>query len=131
MFRKHAFAAKFVSFVYQLKNDVLALLADGRHVVHLDNELAAMKVYSCLFARTSQFGCPGSNELSFHNQPTLLGAIDQRNLQHSFFLLLADKARRTPNPQNRKSLNCQETASRSRNGEVEEVERVETVERIG
>jgi hypothetical protein len=131
MFRKHAAATKFVSFVYQLNNYVLALLADGRDVFHLDDEFAAMKVYSCFCARTSQFGCPGSNELSFHNQQTLPGAIDQRNLQHSFFLLLADKARRTPNSHNRKSLNCQETASRSRNGEVEEVERVETVERIG
>src|SRR5579864_4609761 len=102
MFRKHAAATKFVSLVYQLKNYVLALLANGRHVLHFNNELAAMKVYSCLFARTSQFGGPGSNELSLHNQPTLPGTIDQRNLQHSFFLLLvirqgARQTRRTVN----------------------------------
>jgi hypothetical protein len=131
MFRKHAAATKFVSLVYQLNNYVLALLADGRDVFHLDNECAAVKVYSCFFARTPQFGCPGGNELSFHNQPTLPDTIDQRNLQHFLLPASCDKARRTPNSQNRKSLNFKETAPRSRNGEVEEVESVETVERIG
>jgi hypothetical protein len=91
MFRKHAAATKFVSLVYQLNNYVLALLADGRDMFHLDNEFAAVKVYSCFFARTPQFGCPGGNELSFHNQPTLPDTIDQRNLQHSSFLLLVTR----------------------------------------
>src|SRR5690348_1635776 len=100
MFREHAVTTKFVSLVYQLENYVLALLTNGRHVFHLDNEFAVMKVYSCLCARASQFGCPGSNELSLHNQPTLPGTIDQRNPQHSFFLLLvitqgAHQTRRT------------------------------------
>src|SRR4029077_12114960 len=124
MLRKYAVTAESHSPVYQLKDYVLPLLTDRCDMFHLDDEFAAKKVYSCLFARTSQFGCPGSNELPLHNQPTLPGAIDQRNLQHSFFPLLVDKARRTPNSQNRKSLNCQERVSRSRNGEVEEVERV-------
>src|ERR1700757_2902133 len=118
MFRKHAFAAKFVSLVYQLKNYVLALLANGRQVLHLDNQLAATKVHSRLCARTSQFGCPGSNELSLHNQPTVPGTIDQRNLQHYFFLPAdCDNASRTPNSQHLISLNCKEIATRNRNGE--------------
>src|ERR1700740_3013541 len=118
MLCKHALAAESNSLVYQLKNYVLALLANSRHVLHLDNQLAATKVHSRLCARTSQFGCPGSNEFSLHNQPTVRGTIDHRNLQHSFFLPAdCDNASRTPNSQNRKSLNCKEMATRNRNGE--------------
>jgi hypothetical protein len=62
----------------------------------------------------------------FDDQPTLPGAINQRGLQHCF-LPTRDKARRTPNLRDRKSLNFQETNAGTRNIEVEEVERVKTV----
>src|ERR1700757_865811 len=118
MLCKHALAAESNFPVYQFKNYVLALLANGRHVLHLDNQLAATKVHSRLCARTSQFRCPGSNELSLHNQPTVPGTIDQRNLQHYFFLPAdCDNSSHTPNSQHLISLNCKEIATRNRNGE--------------
>src|SRR4029077_16196438 len=131
MFRKHAATTKFVSLIDQLENYVLALLTNGRHMFHLDNEFAVLKVCSCLCARAPQFGCPWSNELSLHNQPTLPGTIDQRNLQHSFFLLLvimqgAHQTRRSVS-----RLIVRRRPPEIETARVEEVERVETVERIG
>jgi hypothetical protein len=130
MFHKHATAAKSNSPAYQIKNYVLAFWADPRYVFHLDDEFAAAKVCARLLTRIPQFGGPGLNELSFHNQSPLLGAINQRDLQHCIFPLMA-KATRTPNLRSRKLLNFQEGNNRTRNIEVEGVERVETVEATG
>src|SRR5688572_30936219 len=50
VFGKHATAAEFESLVHQLKQYVLALLTDGRYVLHINNEFAVAKVCSRLFA---------------------------------------------------------------------------------
>jgi hypothetical protein len=130
MLRKHAAAAEPNSPVYQLKNHVLAFLADRRYMFHLDDEFAVTQVCSCLLTRVPQLGCPRRYELSLNNQATLAGVINQRDLQHCFFPLVA-KARRRPNRWSRKSLNFQERNVRTRNIKVEEVESVENVEGTG
>jgi hypothetical protein len=94
--REDAPAAELDPCVYQLNNYVLALLADCRYVFHLDNEFATTKVYSCVFACTPKLGGPGRNEVALHNQPTLGGTINERDLHHCF-LTSSDKARRAPN----------------------------------
>jgi hypothetical protein len=127
MLCKYAVAAEFNSFIHQFENYVLALLADRRDVFHLDNQFTATKICSGLFAGASQLGYPGCEELSFNHQPTLPGAINERDFQHCFFLL-AIEARRTPSLPSRKLLNFQESNARTRNIEVEEVETVKTVE---
>jgi len=64
------------AFCIQLKNYVLAFWADLHYVFHLDDEFAATTVCARLLTRIPQLGGPGRNELSFHNQLTLLGAIN-------------------------------------------------------
>ena len=51
MLRKHALAAESNSTVYQLKDYVLALLANRGDMFHLDDEFTTTKVYSCLLTR--------------------------------------------------------------------------------
>jgi hypothetical protein len=106
MLCKHAVAAEFNSSIHQFENYVLAFLADSRYMFHFDNEFTATKIYSGLFAGAPQLRYPGCEELSFNHQPTLRGAINQRDFQHCLFPL-AIEARRTPNSLNRKSLNFQ------------------------
>jgi hypothetical protein len=127
MLCKHAVAAEFNSSIHQFENYVLALLADSRDMFHFDNQFTATKICSGLFAGASQLGYPGCEELSFNHQPTLRGAINQRDFQHSFFPL-AIEARRTPSLPSRKSLNFKKRKAGTSNYQVEEVESVKTVE---
>jgi len=106
MLCKHAVAAEFNSSIHQFENYVLALLADSRDMFHFDNQFTATKICSGLFAGASQLGYPGCEELSFNHQPTLRGAINQRDFQHCIFPL-AIEASRTPSLPGRKSLNFQ------------------------
>jgi hypothetical protein len=82
------------AFCIQLKNYVLAFWADFHYVFHFGDEFAATTVCARLLAHIPQLGGPGRNELSFHNQLTLLGAINQRDLP--LRLPTWAKARRTP-----------------------------------
>src|SRR5258705_6804727 len=103
MLCKHAVTAEFNSSIHQFENYVLALLADSRYMFHFDNQFTATKIGSGFFAGASQLGYPGCEELPFNHQPTLRGAINQRDFQHCFFPL-AIEARRRPSLPSRKSL---------------------------
>src|SRR6266403_305812 len=102
MLCKHSVAAEFNSSIHQFENYVLAFLADRRDMFHFDTQFTATKICSGLFAGASQLGYPGCEELSFNHQPTLRGAINQRDFQHCFFPLTIE-ARRTPSLPSRKS----------------------------
>jgi hypothetical protein len=97
--RKHFAAAKSDPFVYQLEDYVLTLLADRRHVFHLDNELAAVKICSHLFARTPQLGCPRRDELALQYQQATSAVIDERDLQHWRFPNAGDKGNKRAKPE--------------------------------
>src|SRR5438105_2513523 len=126
MLCKHALAAESNSPVYQLKDYVFALLADCRYVFHLDDEFAATKVYPCLSQALLSSAAQGA--MSFPS------TITRRCLALSTTEILSiasptrGKARRTPNPASRKSLNLKESNARARSIKVEEVESVENVD---
>jgi hypothetical protein len=82
MCRKHTVTANLDAVMDQLKDYAFAFRADSCDLFHFDNEFPATKVYARLLTRILYLGCPGHNELSFHDHPTPPGAIDKRDSQH-------------------------------------------------
>jgi hypothetical protein len=93
VFREYTAATKFDSCLHQLKQNVLTFLTNGGYVLHIDKQASRRPICPRHFARGSEFCCPRANELAFHDQPALVGAIYDGDLQHA----LTVKATRVPN----------------------------------
>ena len=86
VFREHTAAAKFDSLLDQFKQHVLGFLTDCRDLPYIDNECATEKVCIRLFAGSPQLCRPGPNQLALQNQPSLIVAFNDLDLQHGSFL---------------------------------------------
>jgi len=87
MFREHAAATKFDSFIQQLKENVFSLLAYGRYIFHVDKEFATIEIRPGLIARGPQFSGPRRDQLALQNQSELVRTVDTGDHQHGSFLL--------------------------------------------
>ena len=63
--REHPTAAELDPFVHQRNQQVFTLLADDCQILQIDNEFTVHQVLPGLFARASEFRCPGRDELAF------------------------------------------------------------------
>jgi hypothetical protein len=93
---KHAVAAEPNSPIYQFENYLLALVADGCDMFHLDKELTAAKVCPCFFAKRFSAAQGAMRFSSITGRRCLALSISE--IFSITFSHAQLKARRTPNP---------------------------------
>jgi hypothetical protein len=102
--RKNAARPKRGPLFHQLKQEVFSLLTDCDQVLDVDHQFAMVQIRSGPLAHGSELSGPRRDQLSLQNQPALVAAIDDGDLQHVLSRTVPIKAKHMPNSHGRNSM---------------------------
>jgi len=83
VFSQHATAGKLRAISHQFEKRGFSFLAYHRDIAEINDELAIIKILSGSAPGVLEFRCPRCNESALDEQPSLVGRIDDGNLEHA------------------------------------------------